>query len=102
MLDAFLKDLRFAMRTLTRSPGFAAAAIITLGLGIGATALVFSLVNAILIRPFPYERPEQLVQVRESDREANYESASYPNYIDYREGMRTLSGLAAYTEETLT
>ena len=102
MLDAFLKDVRFAMRTLTRSPGFAAAAIITLGLGIGATALVFSLVNAILIRPFPYERPEQLVQVRESDREANYESASYPNYIDYREGMRTLSALAAYSEETFT
>ena len=102
MLDTFLRDLRFAARTLTRSPGFTAAAIVTLGLGIGATSLVFSLVNAILLRPFPYERPDQLVQLRESDRDFGSAAASYPNYVDFRAGLRTLSGLAAYTTETFT
>jgi putative ABC transport system permease protein len=102
MLDAFIKDLRFAARTLTNNPGFAAAAVLTLAVGIGATALVFSLVNAILLRPFPYDHPDRLVEVTESDRNLQSAAAPYSNYIDYRDGMRTLSRLAAYTSETFT
>src|SRR5688572_16355636 len=101
-MDTFLKDLRYALRTLSRSPGFTAAAIATLGLGIGATSLVFSLVNAIMLRPFPYANPDQLVDFTEVDRTGQYFALSYPNYVDYRNSMKTLSGLGGYSEETLT
>src|SRR5688572_23983358 len=101
-MDAILKDLRFAARTLLRSPGFAIAAVVTLGLGIGATTMVFSLVNAIVLRPFPYEESSQLIQLTEMERSGEYESTSYPNFVDYRAGIRGLSGLGAYTNETIT
>ncbi|MEX2285255.1 MAG: ABC transporter permease [Gemmatimonadota bacterium] len=101
-METVLGDLRFAARTLVRSPGFAIAAVATLGLGIGATTMVFSLVNAILLRPFPYAVPERLIQLTETDRSGQYESTSYPNFVDYRSGMNTLNGLGAYSNETLT
>src|SRR5688572_25615808 len=101
-METILRDLRFAARTLVRSPGFTIAAVATLGLGIGATTMVFSLVNAILLRPFPYTQPAELVRVTEMDRSGEFESTSYPNFVDYRSGMRTLSGLGAFGTETLT
>ncbi|HSL69217.1 MAG TPA: ABC transporter permease, partial [Longimicrobiales bacterium] len=100
-MDALYRDLRLAVRTLMRSPGFALAAITTLGLGIGATTLVFSLVNGILMRPFPFEQPNRLVQVAEVGRDGA-DGLSYPDFVDYRAGMRALSGLAAYANETFT
>jgi putative ABC transport system permease protein len=101
-MDTLINDLRFALRTLTRSPGFALAAIATLSLGIGATSLVFSLVSGILLRPFPYTQPDRLVRLVESDRNGGSAALSYPNFADYRATMRTLSGLGAYSVETLT
>jgi putative ABC transport system permease protein len=101
-VNSLLNDLRFAMRTLVRSPGFAFAAIATLGLGIGATTMVFSLVNGVVLRPWPYEQPSQLIGLTEADRSGQYESTSYPNFVDYRGGMRSVSALAAYTAEPFT
>jgi len=61
-----VSELRWALRSLLRSPGFTAAAVLTLAIGIGATSAVFSVIDAVLLRPLPYERPEELVQVVES------------------------------------
>lgn len=92
------QDLRYATRSLARRPGFTAAAILTLALGIGATATVFSLLDEVLLRPLPVQAPDELVHVYTSCRRGNpYCASSYPEYLDYRTRNRTLAGLAAFT-----
>lgn len=98
MLDTFLQDIRIGVRTLLRSPGFAAVAIVTLGLGIGVNSSIFSLVNAVLLRPLPVHRSQELVNVyghptTSDDMDTN----SYPDFVDLRDRSQTLSGMMAYT-----
>jgi putative ABC transport system permease protein len=90
-------DLRLALRSLARNPGFAAAAILTLALGIGANTAIFSVVNAVLIRPAPFRELERLVMVWETDRNSSTtrEPASVPDYLDYRGQSASLTSLAA-------
>src|SRR5580658_7937968 len=89
-------NLIFAFRRLRSSPGFTAAAIVTLALGIGANTTIFSLVNAVVFRPFGVERQSELVSFNLRTSKAQFPTLSYPDYKDYRDRNTVLSGLAMY------
>ena len=94
-----LTDLKYAIRMLAKAPGFTIIAILTLALGIGANSAIFSVIDAVLLHPLPFPKPNQLVAVwsRETtDKLAKY-SESVPDYVDLRDQSQTLSGLAAFT-----
>ncbi len=93
-------DLRYAFRQLLKNPGFTAVAVLTLALGIGANTAVFSLVDAILLRPLSgVADSDRLVAVYTSDYSSTrYGTSSYPDYVDYRDRSEAFSGLAAYVD----
>ncbi|HKA19156.1 MAG TPA: ABC transporter permease [Blastocatellia bacterium] len=93
-----VKDVRYGARMLLRRPGLTVIAVITLALGIGANTAIFSLVNTVLLRPLPVDRPEELVSVNSvaPTGDSNIPVFSYPNYRDYRDRNDVLSGLLAY------
>ena len=95
-MDTLLRELRHGLRTLTRSPGFAAIAILTLALGIGASTAIFSVVNAVLLRALPYPKPQELVRVWEQAPNGHRMNLSDPNFDDFRAQNSTLSALAVY------
>ena len=90
------QNLTFAFRRLRASPGFTVAAILTLALGIGANTTIFSLVNAVVFRPFGVERQNELVSLNQRTSQVQLPSISYPNYKDFRDRNTVLSGLAMY------
>jgi putative ABC transport system permease protein len=94
-METFLQDLRFSLRMLVKNPGFAAVAAITLALGIGANTAIFSVVNAVLLRPLPYRDPSRLVLMNESSQQLPDMSVSYPNYLDWRDRSRSFERIAA-------
>jgi predicted permease len=100
------QDLRYAARLLARSPGFALPAIVTLTLGIGVTAAIFSVVDGVLFRPVPFPDGERLVMVWETDRDSGtaHEPGAWPDFIDFQQRskqVQTLAGVIA-GEATLT
>lgn len=101
-----LQDLRYAARLLARSPSFAAAAILTLTLGIGFTTAIFSVVDAVLLRPVPMPDPERLVMLWETDRDTgtSHEPGSWPDFVDFQQRSRRIDRFAALIagETTLT
>src|SRR5207244_8262772 len=84
-METLLQDLRFSLRMLVKNPGFTAVGAITLALGIGANTAIFSVVNAVLLRPLPYRDPSRLVLMNESSKQLPDMSVSYPNYLDWRD-----------------
>jgi putative ABC transport system permease protein len=92
------QDVRYAVRLLSRTPGFAAVLILTLAVGIGANSMMFTLVNAVLLRPLPYPHPEQLVLLRDFNHEKGFESFSVApgNFLDWRAQNHSFSGIAAF------
>ncbi|HUF28761.1 MAG TPA: ABC transporter permease [Gemmatimonadaceae bacterium] len=94
-----VRDLRYALRTLARAPGFALAVVLTLGLGIGANTAVFSVVRGVLLRPLPHADGDRLVYLRQSAEQAGQENVlfSVPEIIDYRSASRTLGAFAEFS-----
>ena len=95
-MDRFRQDLIVSFRRLRRSPGFTAAAIVTLALGIGANTTVFTAVNAILFRSLPVQQPSELVALNTHVAHAEYPTQSLPNYRDFRDRNNVFSGLITY------
>jgi len=91
-----LTDLKYAVRGLRNNPGFAAVAILTLALGIGANTAIFSVVNAVLLRPLPYSQPERLVQVYSAGFQEGRFSMSYPDIEQLRAMQQVFGGVAGY------
>jgi putative ABC transport system permease protein len=98
------QDLRFAVRTLRKSPGFTVVAVVCLALGIGVNATIFSVVDGVLLRPGPYPDPDSLVVLNATNHPLGVTRAglSYPDFRDWRDANRTLSGMAAFTQRSLT
>jgi putative ABC transport system permease protein len=95
-LYRFVQDVRYGARVLRRNPVFAAVAIFTLALGIGATTAIFSVVYGVLLRPLPYDKPEQIVRLWGIDAKANRISFSDVNFADVRAQNHSFEGLAEY------
>ena len=93
-----LQDLRYAFRQLAKSPGFAIVAILTLTLGIGANTAIFSVVNAVLLNPLPYPKPDRIVVLFHDKPNFRTGSISYPNFEDWRRENQSFSSMAAYRE----
>jgi putative ABC transport system permease protein len=99
-----LQDLRYAARALRKNPGFTAIAALTLALGVGATTAIFSVVNAVMLRPLPFTEPDRLVRIWESNVERGWPTfaVSHPNFLDWRSQSRAFESLAATTNAGFT
>jgi predicted permease len=97
-----LRDLRFAARSLRNRPGFTAVAVLTLALGIGANTAIFSVVQPVLLRPLPYPRPDELVWITNGIPQFRAEMVSGADFLDWRDGAKSVSGLAAYSTGRVT
>ncbi len=97
MMETLWQDLRFGLRSLIRHPGFALVAILTLGLGIGANATIFSVIDAVLLRPLPFKEPKRLVSLWESRLDRGWAQTSFTHaaFWDLQDRARTFDGIAA-------
>jgi predicted permease len=98
-LEDFLMDIRFAMRMLRKNPGFTVVAVLTLALGIGANAALFSVIDAVLLRPLPFHDPERLVAVHSVDlKDANMGGeSSYPAFLDWRSRTHSFEAMSVWS-----
>jgi putative ABC transport system permease protein len=97
-LEELVQDARYGLRTLVKSPGFAAVAILTLGLGIGANTAIFSVINGVLLKPLPYDNGDRLVLIRQSAPLANQQDigVSIKELYEYREQLASFDGLVEF------
>ncbi|HXM34332.1 MAG TPA: ABC transporter permease, partial [Pyrinomonadaceae bacterium] len=94
-METLLKDIRYGLRSLWQRPSFTAIAVITLGLGIGATTAIFSVVNAVLLRPLPYPRAERLMRLGQQF-PSGLAAAGEPKFLFWREQSQSFEVMAAY------
>ena len=100
-LDSIWSDIRYACRQLSKNPGFACTAILVLALGIAASVVIFAFVDAVLIKPLPYENPSRLVNLFESNLTGPRFHLSYLDYLDWKRMNSVFSSLSLYTQDDL-
>lgn len=104
LVETVAQDLRYALRTMRKTPAFTAIVILTLGLGVGATSAIFSIVNAVLLRPLPYGNERSLVRLYSQVPDGTIDrfSVSIPDYLDYKARNHVFSDMAMWLNSTMT
>lgn len=95
-MATLVRDLRYGLRTLAKSPGFTIVALLTLALGIGANTVIFSVVDAVLFKVLPYPQPQRLVALVENEHMAGNVSTSWPDYLDWQKQNQVFDSIAVY------
>ena len=95
-MDTIIKDIRYGIRGLIKRPGFTAVAVLTLALGIGANSAIFSVLNAVLLRPLPYVDPDRIVRIEETEEQGGM-GVSPPNLLDFQQQNHTFESVAGYS-----
>jgi|CZKR01.1.fsa_nt_gi putative ABC transport system permease protein len=102
-MQNLFQDLRYALRQLRKNPGFTAVAVLTLALGLGANSAIFSVVDAVLLRPLPFHAPSRLVVVRPTEPGRRDDiGVSYPTFLDWRARNHVFEGLSVFREDDFT
>src|SRR5512141_1172234 len=96
-MNELIQDIRYAARMLRSHLGFTIVAVITLALGIGANTAIFSVIDAVLLRPLPYDKPEQLVRLFETEAQPGQYPFAAPDYFDWKAQNHTLQDMALYS-----
>src|SRR2546430_13856275 len=99
-MQTLFSDIRYAFRMIAKQPGFAALAVLAFALGVGANTAIFSVVNAVLLRPLPYPHSERLINIRESTPTLPSGSVSYPNFLDWRASQHSFTDLTLFRRES--
>ena len=102
-MDAIYQDLRYALRLLLKNPGFSIVAVLTLALGIGATTAMFTVVNGVILSPFPFSQPDRLVVIKERVPKFSERPVSIPapDVLTFAHESQTFSDVAGYQENTM-
>jgi hypothetical protein len=96
LLESLFQDIRYGMRMLLKQPGFTLVAVLTLALGIGANSAIFSVVNAVLLRPLPFAEPERLVWLWDTIPQLPTAPTSLPEFLDWEGQNQSFEHLAAF------
>src|ERR1700691_1453920 len=91
-----LQDLRYALRQLSRAPGFAFTIVLTLAISVGVATAVFCVIDAVILRPLPYANPDKIVDIESRSRSGYNQPASWPSYVDERAQATAFAALAGY------
>ena len=99
-MQTLWQDLRYGARMLMKKPGFTLIAVITLALGIGANTAIFSVVNAVLLRPLPFRQPDHLIWLWGVQTQLAQAPVSFADYLDWRKQTQMFEGIAAFAADT--